>query len=106
MKTDTPGFLDVKLAIIAKDPSPWLEEVAEVGTDEHEEDVSGWVHRRVVTSAKLGDLVIRVLAYVGAPTADVRIGFIGADRVVSDGTTEIPDVSMAEVARVAGPPAK
>ena len=23
MKTDTPGCLDVKLAIIAKDPAPW-----------------------------------------------------------------------------------
>jgi hypothetical protein len=106
MKTDAPGFLDVKLAIIAKDPSGWLEALAAVGTVEHEEEVSGWAHRRVRTAAKLRDLEIRVLGYVGAPTADVRVGFIGADRVISDGTTEIPDVSLADVPRVAGPPVK
>ena len=106
MKTDHPGFLDVKLAIITKDPAPWLEALATLGTVEHAEDVTGWAHRRVCTSAKLGELQIRVLGYVGAPTADVRIGFVGADRVISDGLTEIPDVSLADVPRVAGPPAK
>jgi hypothetical protein len=106
MKTDTPGCLDVKLAIITKDPAPWLEALATLGTIDHEEDVTGWAHRRIVTSAKLGELQIRVLGYVGAPTADVRIGFVGADRVISDGSTEIPDVSIAEVPRVAGPPSK
>ena len=34
-------------------------------------------------------MTIRVLGYVGAPTADVRVGWVGADRIVSDGTTEI-----------------
>jgi hypothetical protein len=106
MKTDTPGFLDVKLAIITKDAPPWLEALAAVGTVEHEEEITGWAHRRVVTSAKLGDLVIRVLGFVGAPTADVRVGFVAADRVISDGVTEIPDVSIADVPRVVGPPAK
>ena len=106
MKTDTPGCLDVKLAIIAKDPAPWLEALTSLGTVDHEEEVTGWAHRRIVTSAKLGELQIRVLGYVGAPTADVRIGFVGADRVISDGNTEIPDVSIAEVPRVAGPPSK
>jgi hypothetical protein len=38
MKTDDPGFLDVKLAIIAKDPAGWLEALAALGTVEHEED--------------------------------------------------------------------
>ena len=82
MKTDTPGCLDVKLAIIAKDPAPWLEALTSLGTVDHEEEVTGWAHRRV------------------------RIGFVGADRVISDGNTEIPDVSIAEVPRVAGPPSK
>ncbi len=106
MKTDEPGFLDVKLAIIAKDGAPWLEALDALGTVEHTEDVSGWAHRRVRTSAKLQGLEIRVQGYVGPPTADVRIGFVGVDRVVSDGTTEIPDVSIADVPRVAGPPGK
>jgi hypothetical protein len=106
MKTDDPGFLDVKLAIITKDPATWLEALIALGVLEHEEDVSGWAHRRVCTTAKLAELTIRVQGYVGAPTADVRIGFVGADRVISDGTTEIPDVSLADVPRVAGPPVK
>jgi hypothetical protein len=106
MKTDTPGFLDVKLAIITKDPGPWLEALGTVGEVDHREESSDWTIHRVVTSAVLQELKIRVLGYVGPPTADVRIGFVGADRVVSDGTTEIPDVSIADVPRVAGPPSK
>lgn len=106
MKTDTPGCLDVKLAIIAKDPVGWLEALAAVGTVEASLEDTGWQIRKVRTSAKLQGLEIRVLGYVGPPTADVRIGFIGADRVVSDGTTEIPDVSLADAPRVAGPPSK
>jgi hypothetical protein len=106
MKTDDPGVLDVKLAVIAKDPAGWLEALEALGTVEHSEEISGWTHRRVRTAAKLRDLEIRVLGYVGPPTADVRVGFVGADRIVSDGTTEIPDVSVAEVPRIAGPPGK
>jgi len=106
MKTDTPGCLDVKLAIIAKDPAGWLEALTEVGSLDEEREDTGWQIRCVRTGAKLQGLDIRVVGYVGAPTADVRIGFVGADRVVSDGTTEIPDVSIADVPRVAGPPAK
>jgi len=106
MKTDTAGCLDVKLAIIAKDPAGWLEALAGVGTVEEEREDTGWQIRTVRTGVKLQGLDIRVLGYVGAPTADVRIGFIGADRVVSDGTTEIPDVSLIEAPRVAGPPSK
>ena len=106
MKTDSPGFLDVKIAIITKDPAGWLDALTALGTVEHEEETTGWQHRRVATSAKLRDLIIRVQGYVGPPTADVRIGFVGADRVVSDGTTEIPDVSLADVPRVVGPAAK
>jgi len=106
MKTDEPGFLDVKLAIIAKDGATWLEALEALGTVEHREDISGWTHRRVLTAARLQDLAIRVQGYVGPPTADVRVGFVGADRIVSDGTTEIPDVSIADVPRVAGPPGK
>lgn len=106
MKTETPGCLDVKLAIIAKDPTPWLDALAEVGTLDEEREDTGWQIRCVRTGAKLSGLDIRVLGYVGAPTADVRIGFVGADRVVSDGTTEIPDVSIADVARIAGPASK
>ncbi len=106
MKTDTPGMLDVKLAIITKDPGPWLDALAAVGTAEPPEDLSGWTQVRVATGAVLRGLQIRMIGLVGAPTADIRIGFVGADRIVSDGTTEIPDVSMADVPRVAGPPAK
>jgi hypothetical protein len=106
MKTDTPGCLDVKLAIIAKDPAGWLSALAEVGPSEDQREDTGWQIHCVRTGAKLSGLDIRILGYVGAPTSDVRIGFVGADRVVSDGTTEIPDVSIADVPRVAGPPSK
>ena len=56
--------------------------------------------------AVLRDMTIRVLGYVGPPTSDVTVGWVGADRIVSDGTTEIPDVSIAEVPRVNGVPGK
>lgn len=106
MKWDTPGFLDVKLTIISKDAGAWLEPLAGLGEVEHEEEVSGWQHRRVRTTAQLRDLTIRVLGYVGPPTADALVGLVGADRIVSDGLTEIPEVSLAEVPRVVGPPSR
>lgn len=106
MKTDTPGHLDVKLTIVTKDPGPWLEGLVSMGDVEAEDGVSGWTHRRVKTSAVLRDMAIRVLGYVGPPTADVTVGWVGADRIVSDGTTEIPDVSIAVVPRVNGVPGK
>jgi len=106
MKTDTPGCLDVKLAIIAKDPTGWLEALAAIGTVEDQREDTGWQIHCVRTGAKLSGLDIRVVGYIGAPTADVRIGFVGADRLVSDGTTEIPDVSIADVPRIAGPVSK
>ncbi len=106
MKTDTPGCLDVKIAVITKDPAPWLEALGALGTAEDPREDTGWQIHTVRTGAKLQGLEIRVLGYVGAPTADVRIGFVGADRIVSDGVTEIPDVSIADVPRITGPPAK
>ncbi len=106
MKTDTPGFLDLKLVVITKDAAPWLEGLASLGEVEAESDQAGWTQRRVLTSAKLRDLAIRVIGLVGPPGADVTVGFVGADRIVSDGTTEIPDVSIAAVKRVAGPPGR
>ncbi|MFT3700555.1 MAG: hypothetical protein QM831_45850 [Kofleriaceae bacterium] len=106
MKTETPGFLDVKLAVITKDPAPWIEALGTIGAVSDQREDTGWQICTVATGAKLRDLEVRVLGYVGAPTADVRVGFIGADRIVSDGVTEIPDVSMVEVARIAGPPSK
>jgi hypothetical protein len=106
MKTEDAGFLDVKLAIIAKDPASWLDALAALGTVEVADEVSGWTHRRVRTSAVLRELTIRVQGYVGPPTADVRVGFVGADRLITDGTTEIPDVSIADVPRLVGPPGK
>lgn len=106
MKTDTPGFLDVKLTVVTKDPAPWLEGLSALGDVESEEANGDWALRLVRTSAVLGDLTIRVRGYVGPPTADVTVGFVGADRIVSDGTTEIPDVSIAEIARVSGAPGK
>jgi hypothetical protein len=106
MKTETPGCLDVKLAIIAKDPTSWLAALAEVGSVEETREDTGWQIQCVRTGAKLQGLDIRLLGYIGAPTADVRIGFVGADRIVSDGTTEIPDVSIADVPRLAGPASK
>lgn len=106
VKTDTPGFLDLKLVVIAKDAAPWLEALASLGEVDADGEQSGWTHKRVVTTAKLRDLVIRVAGYVGPPGADVTVGFVGADRIVSDGTTEIPDVSIASVKRVAGAPGR
>jgi len=50
--------------------------------------------------------VLWAIGYVGPPTADVTIGWVGSDRLVSDGTTEIPDVSLAVVPRVTGAPGK
>ena len=106
MKTDTPGFLDVKLTVVTKDPAAWLEGLVALGDVEAEEDTGGWTHKRVKTSAVLRDMTIRVLGYVGPPTSDVTVGWVGADRIVSDGTTEIPDVSIAVVPRVTGVPGK
>src|SRR5206468_3309970 len=106
VKTDDPGFLDVKLVVIAKDVAPWLAAADELGTVEKTDEVSGWTQRRICTTAVLRDLKIRVLAYVGPPQADAVVAFIGADRIISDGLTEIPDVSLAEVPRVVGPPAR
>jgi len=106
VKTDTPGFLDVKLTVIAKDGAPWLEALESMGDVEASEETSGWQHRRICTSAVLRELKIRVMGYVGPPTADMMVGLVGSDRVVSDGLTEIPDVTLAVVPRVVGPPAK
>jgi hypothetical protein len=106
MKTDTPGFLDVKLTVVTKEPQPWLDGLAALGEVEPGEDAGGWTHQRISTGAKLRDMTIRVLAYVGPPTADVTVGWVGTDRIVSDGTTEIPDVSIAVVPRVNGVPGK
>ena len=106
MKADTPGFLDVKLTVVSKDVAAWLEPLESLGEVEASEEVSGWTHRRVRTSAVLRDMTIRVMGYVGPPTADAVAGLVGADRVVSDGLTEIPEVSLAEVPRVVGPPSK
>jgi hypothetical protein len=106
MKTDTPGFLDVKLTVVTKDKAPWLDGLAAVGEVEAEETNGDWTIRRVRTSAVLQGMTIRVLGYVGPPTSDVTVGWVGSDRIVSDGTTEIPDVSIAVVSRVAGEPGK
>jgi hypothetical protein len=106
VKTDTPGFLDLKLVVITKDPAAWLDGLASLGELENEGEQAGWTHRRYVTTAKLRDLTIRVAGYVGPPGADVTVGFVGADRIVTDGTTEIPDVSIAAVKRVAGTPGR
>lgn len=106
MKTDTPGFLDVKLTVVTKDPAAWLEGLSALGDADPDEQNGDWTIRRVQTSAVLRDMTIRAIGYVGPPTADVTVGWVGADRIVSDGTTEIPDVSIAEVARVTGAPGK
>jgi len=106
MKSDTPGFLDVKLTVISKQPEPWLEALSSLGTVEGSDPVGDWAFREVRTAAVLRDLTIRILGYVGSPQADVRIGFVGADRIISDGTTEIPDVSLADVPRMTGPASK
>jgi hypothetical protein len=106
MKADDAGFLDVKLTIVTKEPAAWLEGLAALGEVAPEEQNGDWQIRRVTTSAKIGDRVLRVSGYVGPPTADVTVGWVASDRVVSDGTTEIPDVSIAVVARVTGAPGK
>jgi hypothetical protein len=106
MKTDTPGFLDVKLTVVTKDPAAWIEGLVALGEVEAEEQSGDWTIRRVRTSAVLRDMTIRVVGYVGPPTADVTVGWVGSDRIVSDGTTEIPDVSIAVVERATGVPGK
>jgi len=106
MKTDTPGFLDVKLTVVTKDPTAWLEGLAALGEVEAEEQNGDWQIRRIKTAAQLQGMTIRAIGYVGPPTADVTVGFVGSDRIVSDGTTEIPDVSIAVVPRVSGAPGK
>ncbi|MBA3541741.1 MAG: hypothetical protein H0T79_19155 [Deltaproteobacteria bacterium] len=106
MKTDDPAYLDVKLTVIAKLPEPWLEALAMIGAAEVDEEVSGWRHLRVETTAVLQSRKIRVLAYIGPSTADVTVGFVGADRVISDGSVEIPDVSLAAPPQIVGPPTK
>jgi hypothetical protein len=106
MKTDNPGFLDVKLTIVTKEPPPWLEGLTQMGEVEAEEANGDWQIRRVRTSAVLREMTIRVMGYVGPPTADVTVGWVGSDRIVSDGTTEIPDVSIAVVSRITGAPGK
>jgi hypothetical protein len=106
MKTDTPGFLDVKLTVVTKDPAAWLEGLAALGEVEAEDQNGDWAVRRVKTSAVLREMTIRAIGYVGPPTADVTVGWVGSDRIVSDGTTEIPDVSISVVPRVSGPPGK
>lgn len=106
MKADDAGFLDVKLTVVTKDPAPWLDALASLGEAAPDQPNGEWQIRRVTTSAKIGDRVIRISGYVGPPTADVTVGWVSSDRVVSDGTTEIPDVSIAVVPRVSGPPGK
>lgn len=106
MKTDVPGFLDVKLTVVTKDAAGWLDGLAQLGEVEAEEQNGDWAIHRVRTGAVLREMTIRTIAYVGPPTADVTVGWVGADRIVSDGTTEIPDVSIAVVPRVTGAPGK
>jgi hypothetical protein len=106
MKTDTPGFLDVKLTVVTKEPAGWLEGLGQLGEVEADEQNGDWQIRRIKTAAQLQGMTIRAIGYVGPPTADVTVGWVGSDRIVSDGTTEIPDVSIAVVPRVSGAPGK
>ncbi len=106
MKADEDGFLDVKLTIVTKEPATWLEGLGSLGDAAPDDHNGEWHIRRVTTSAKIGDRVLRISGYIGPPTADVTVGWVASDRVVSDGTTEIPDVSIAVVPRVSGAPGK
>jgi hypothetical protein len=106
MKADEAGFLDVKLTIVTKEPAAWLDALGSLGEVDRDEQNGDWQIRRVTTGAKISDRVIRTIGYVGPPTADVTVGWVASDRVVSDGTTEIPDVSIAVVPRVTGAPGK
>ncbi|HSN25012.1 MAG TPA: hypothetical protein VLT45_01970 [Kofleriaceae bacterium] len=106
MKADEAGFLDVKLTIVTKEPATWLEALTSLGDAAPDEQNGEWQIRRVTSTAKIGDRVLRISGYVGPPTADVTVGWVASDRVVSDGTTEIPDVSIAVVPRVSGAPGK
>jgi hypothetical protein len=100
------GFLDIKLAVITTHPEAWVEGLAAIGEVEADEDASGWVHKRVRTSAVVKGLKIRVLGYVGNPQSNMQVALVGADRVVTDGQTEIPDFSLANPTRFVGPPGK
>src|SRR5437762_1373972 len=106
MKTDEPGFLDIKLAVITTHPEAWVEGLAAVGEIESDEDISGWTHKRIRTTAVVGGLTLRVLGYVGSPQASMQVALVGADRVITDGQTEIPDFTLANPQRVVGPPGK
>ncbi|MDB4953427.1 MAG: hypothetical protein JWO36_996 [Myxococcales bacterium] len=100
------GFLDVKLAVITTHPEAWIEGLAAVGDVEVDDDASGWAHKRVCTTAVVGGLKLRVLGYVGNPQSNMQIALVGADRVITDGQTEIPDFSLANPTRFVGPPGK
>ena len=100
------GFLDVKLTVITTHPEGWVEGLSAVGEVESAEDVSGWAHQRVLTSAVVGGLKLRVLGYVGSPISNMQAALVGADRVITDGQTEIPDFSLANPTRFVGPPGK
>jgi hypothetical protein len=106
MKSDEAGSVSVKLTIVTKDPAAWLAGLAEIGAREAQTVSGDWIVQRVKTPVALRGRPIRIDAYVGPPTADVTVGWVGADRIVSDGTTEIPDVSIAVVPRVSGAPGK
>jgi hypothetical protein len=100
------GFLDVKLVVISTHPEAWIEGLAAVGEVEIDEDASGWVHKRVRTSAVVGGLKLRVHGYVGSPQSNMQAAVVGADRVITDGQTEIPDFSLANPTRFVGAPGK
>jgi hypothetical protein len=106
MRTDDPGFLDVKLAVIAIHGDPWVEGLTALGDVIAAEETSGWIHKQVRTTAVLGGLTIRVSGYVGSPTANMQVALVGADRVISDGQTEIPDFTLANAPRMVGPPGR
>jgi hypothetical protein len=106
MKLDEAGFLDVKLAVVVRHVDPWVAAFAELGAADVDEETAGWRHLRVPTTAQLKGNTIRVHAYIGPPSADVTVGFVGADRILTDNTVEVPDVSLAAVPQHVAPAGK
>ncbi len=106
MKLDEDGFLDVKLAVLVRHVEPWIAAFAALGTADLDEEIGGWRHLRVPTTASLKERTIRVHAYIGPPSGDVTVAFVGADRIVTDQTVEVPDISLAAVPQLVGPAGK
>lgn len=108
LENETCWFLaiDFELTVVTNDTPAWLTSLTGLGVVDVGNPVAGWQYCQVTTSVVIRDHTVRIFGYIGPPTADLQLGFLGADRVISDGLIEIPSVSIAEVTHVIGAPGK